>query len=86
MMYGLFGRSSIRELMPEEVAEGLAADTILLVDVREPSETARERITGASVAIRSDGFAGSARPHGGVHLCIGRSFDQGRRGRPGGRI
>jgi rhodanese-related sulfurtransferase len=50
MMYGLFGRSSTRELMPEEVAEGLAADKILLIDVREPNETARERITGALLA------------------------------------
>jgi rhodanese-related sulfurtransferase len=46
-MYGLFGRGSIRDLMPEEVAEGLAADNILLIDVREPNETARERIHGA---------------------------------------
>src|SRR5215471_11563275 len=50
MMYGLFGRSSIRELMPEEVAEGLATDKILLIDVREPNETARERISGALLA------------------------------------
>jgi rhodanese-related sulfurtransferase len=46
-MYGLFGRGSVRDLMPEEVAEGLAADNILLIDVREPNETARERIHGA---------------------------------------
>ena len=46
-MYGLFGRGSIRDLMPEEVAEGIAADKILLIDVREPNETARERISGA---------------------------------------
>ena len=49
-MYGLFGRGSIRDLMPEEVAEGLAADKILLIDVREPSETASERIRGAVLA------------------------------------
>ena len=49
-MYGLFGRGSIRDLMPEEVAEGLAADKIMLIDVREPNETARERIGGALLA------------------------------------
>jgi rhodanese-related sulfurtransferase len=49
-MYGLFGRGSIRDLMPEEVAEGLAADKILLIDVREPNETASERIRGAVLA------------------------------------
>jgi rhodanese-related sulfurtransferase len=50
VMFGLFGRSSVRDLMPEEVAEGLAADTILLIDVREPNETACERIAGAVLA------------------------------------
>jgi rhodanese-related sulfurtransferase len=49
-MYGLFGRGSIRDLTPEEVAEGLAADRIMLVDVREPNESARERIGGALLA------------------------------------
>jgi len=46
-MYGLFGRGSIRDLTPEEVAEGLVADKIILIDVREPNETAHERIPGA---------------------------------------
>jgi rhodanese-related sulfurtransferase len=50
LMYGLFGRSSIQDLTPEEVSEGLAADKIMLVDVREPNETARERIRGAVLA------------------------------------
>src|SRR5258708_29733769 len=49
-MYGLFGRGAIRDLTPEEVAEGLAADKIMLIDVREPNETARERIGGALLA------------------------------------
>ena len=34
---------SVRDLTPEEVARGLAAGTILLVDVREPRETDVER-------------------------------------------
>jgi rhodanese-related sulfurtransferase len=46
-MYGLFGRGEVRNLTPEEVAEGLAAGSVMLVDVREPHETARERIGGA---------------------------------------
>jgi rhodanese-related sulfurtransferase len=49
-MFGLFGRGSVRDMMPEEVAEGLAADRIMLIDVREPNETERERIVGAVLA------------------------------------
>jgi len=37
------GRESVEDLYPEEVAKGLAEGTILLVDVREPSETDFER-------------------------------------------
>jgi rhodanese-related sulfurtransferase len=37
------GRESVHDLYPEEVAEGLAKGTILLVDVREPNETDVER-------------------------------------------
>jgi len=58
-MYGLFGRGAIRDLTPEEVAEGLAAGKIIAwIDVREPNETARERIggriAGAVIAVRPD--------------------------------
>ena len=49
-MYGLFGGGEIRNLTPEDVASGIAAGEILLVDVREPSETAIERIPGAVLA------------------------------------
>ena len=49
-MFGLFGRGAVHDLMPEEVAEGLAAEKILLIDVREPAETAVERISGAVLA------------------------------------
>ena len=48
-MFGLFGRGNVRNLTPEEVATGLAADEVLLVDVREPKETALERIPGATL-------------------------------------
>jgi len=37
----------VRDLTPEEVARGLVEDTVLLVDVREPNETALERYPGA---------------------------------------
>ena len=37
----------IHDLSPEEVAQGLADDTILLVDVREPHELAMARIPDA---------------------------------------
>jgi rhodanese-related sulfurtransferase len=46
-MYGLFGGGAVRDLTPEEVATGIKAGEILLVDVREPNETAVERIPGA---------------------------------------
>jgi rhodanese-related sulfurtransferase len=49
-MYGLFGRGGVRDLTPEEVAAGLTADEILLIDVREPQETEQERIPGAVLA------------------------------------
>jgi rhodanese-related sulfurtransferase len=37
---------AVRDLTPQEVAAGLEAGSILLVDVREPNETAVERIPG----------------------------------------
>jgi rhodanese-related sulfurtransferase len=36
-------RENVRDLSPEEVARGIAEGTVLLVDVREPNETAVER-------------------------------------------
>ena len=39
----------VTNLTPEEVAEGLRAGRILLVDVREPNETALERYPGAVI-------------------------------------
>jgi rhodanese-related sulfurtransferase len=46
-MYGLFGRAAVRDLTVEEVAVGIAEGQIILVDVREPHETALERIPGS---------------------------------------
>jgi hypothetical protein len=42
-MYGLFNRGSIRDLTPEEVPEGLAADKITPVAVRAGIGGAAER-------------------------------------------
>ncbi|HVY59776.1 MAG TPA: rhodanese-like domain-containing protein [Xanthobacteraceae bacterium] len=39
----------VRDLTPQDVAEGLAAGRILLVDVREPVETDAERYPGAFI-------------------------------------
>jgi rhodanese-related sulfurtransferase len=38
---------SVRDLTPEEVARGLDEGRMVLVDVREPNETALERYPGA---------------------------------------
>jgi rhodanese-related sulfurtransferase len=40
-------RENVHDLSPEEVARGLADGTVLLVDVREPKETAVERYPNA---------------------------------------
>jgi len=37
------GRENVHDLAPDEVAKGLVEGKILLVDVREPNETAVER-------------------------------------------
>lgn len=37
----------VRDMTPEEVARGMAEGRIMLVDVREPNETAAESIPGA---------------------------------------
>jgi rhodanese-related sulfurtransferase len=39
----------VRDLTPEDVARGLAEDRMILVDVREPTETALERYPGAVI-------------------------------------
>jgi rhodanese-related sulfurtransferase len=38
---------SVRDLTPQEVERGLQEGRVLLVDVREPNETALERIPGS---------------------------------------
>jgi len=46
-MSAQLGRENVHDLAPEEVARGLAEGKILLVDVREPNETAVERYPDA---------------------------------------
>jgi rhodanese-related sulfurtransferase len=48
-MFG-FRSGDVRDLTPQEVARGMRAGEILLIDVREPAETAGERIPGALLA------------------------------------
>ena len=43
------GGPSVRNLTPEEVARGLGEGRMVLVDVREPNETALERFPGAVI-------------------------------------
>jgi rhodanese-related sulfurtransferase len=52
---------SVRDLTPEEVARGLTEDRMVLVDVREPNETALERYPGA-VLVPLSAFDPSAIP------------------------
>jgi rhodanese-related sulfurtransferase len=52
---------SVRDLTPEEVAEGLRDGRMVLVDVREPNETAVERFPDAVIVPLSD-FDASAIP------------------------
>jgi rhodanese-related sulfurtransferase len=46
-MYGLFGGGAVKDLTAEEVAGGVDAGEMLIVDVREPNETMFERIPGS---------------------------------------
>ena len=39
----------VRDLTPDDVARGMAEDRMILVDVREPNETALERYPGAMI-------------------------------------
>jgi rhodanese-related sulfurtransferase len=46
-MAAQLGRENVRDLSPEEVAQGVAEGKVLLVDVREPNETEIERYPAA---------------------------------------
>jgi rhodanese-related sulfurtransferase len=53
---------SVRDLTPQEVARGLQEGRMVLVDVREPNETAVERFPDA-VLVPMSAFDPSAIPH-----------------------
>ena len=46
-MWKLFGRNNVRDLEPADVARGLVEGRMLLIDVRESSETDVERYPDA---------------------------------------
>ncbi len=48
-MSRLFGFGRVRDLSAEEVAAEFAAGRVMIVDVREERETARERIPGTAL-------------------------------------
>jgi len=43
------GAGEVHDLMPDEVARGIENGTMLLIDVREPNETAMERFPDAVI-------------------------------------
>ena len=56
------GRDMVEDLYAEEVAKGLIEGTILLIDVREPSETDVERYPDVAVYMPMSEFDPSALP------------------------
>jgi rhodanese-related sulfurtransferase len=48
-MFNLRKGPAVHDLTPDEVAQGLTEGRMLLVDVREPNETAVERFPGAVI-------------------------------------
>jgi rhodanese-related sulfurtransferase len=80
----------VRDLTPEEVAAGLEAGSMLLVDVREPNETAAERIPGSVLLPLSrfdpDDIPDPAGSDRGVHVCGRNSLAACGRNRARGRI
>jgi rhodanese-related sulfurtransferase len=60
-MSAQLGRENVHDLAPEDVARGLTEGKILLVDVREPNETAVERYPEAFYLPMSE-FDASAIP------------------------
>ena len=61
--------SVVRDLTAEEVARGLEDGKIILVDVREPNETALERIPG-SVLIPMSSFDVDEIPNPGTRAVV----------------
>jgi rhodanese-related sulfurtransferase len=49
MVLGFFEKSKVHDLTPEQVAKGITEGRMLLVDVREPNETAVESYPDAVI-------------------------------------
>ncbi len=64
------GRDSVQDLYPEEVAKGLAEGTILLVDVREPSETEVGRYPDVAAYMPMSEFDPRALPDPGAKQLV----------------
>ena len=60
-MSGFDHGGRVRDLSPEEVAQGVKEGRMLLIDIREPNETAVERFPDAAIVPLSD-FDASAIP------------------------
>jgi rhodanese-related sulfurtransferase len=63
-MSGFDHGGRVQDLTPEEVAEGVAQGRMLLVDIREPNETAVERYPGAVELPMSTFDPGDLEPQG----------------------
>jgi rhodanese-related sulfurtransferase len=63
-MSGFDHGGRVRDLTPEEVAQGVKDGRMLLVDIREPNEIAVERFPGAVVAPMSSFDPGELQPEG----------------------
>jgi rhodanese-related sulfurtransferase len=63
-MSGFDHGGRVRDLTPEQVAKGLAEGRMLLVDIREPNETAVERFPGAVDLPMSTFDPGDLEPEG----------------------
>ncbi len=77
---------AVRNLTADEVARGMRHDRILLVDVREPNETALEAFPGggrAFILVRSLAHSRSGRQRGGVRLQVRQKVGDGLAGGAG---
>ena len=63
-MSGFDHGGRVRDLTPEQVVEGVKAGRMLLVDIREPNETAVERFPGAVIMPMSTFDPTELDPHG----------------------
>ena len=62
--------SAVRNLTPQEVADGVREGRIVLVDVREPNETAVERFPGAVLVPLSAFDPATSRRRRGAKSCL----------------